>query len=48
VGMSSYVLDVTDPTNLRAVAQQVISDYPELNCIVANAGVQRVHNFASD
>ena len=47
-GMSSYVLDVTDPTGLRDVAQQVISDYPELNCVVANAGVQRVHNFASD
>ena len=47
-GMPSYVLDVTNPANLRAVAQQVISDYPELNCIVANAGVQRVHNFASD
>src|SRR5208337_1722149 len=47
-GMSNYVLDVTDPTSLRTVAQQVISDYPELNCVVANAGVQRVHNFASD
>jgi uncharacterized oxidoreductase len=47
-GMSGYVLDVTNPANLGAVTQQVISDYPELNCIVANAGVQRVHNFASD
>jgi len=47
-GMSSYVLDVTNPANLHALARRVISDYPELNCIVANAGVQRVHNFASD
>ena len=47
-GMSGYVLDVTNAFNLRALAQRVISDYPELNCIVANAGVQRVHNFASD
>ena len=47
-GMSSYVLDVTNPDNLRAVAQRVISEYPELNCIVANAGVQQVHNFAGN
>jgi uncharacterized oxidoreductase len=47
-GMSGYILDVTNPDNLHALAQQVISDYPELNCIIANAGVQRVHNFASD
>ncbi len=46
--MSSYVLDVTNPDNLRAVAQRVISEYPELNCIVANAGVQQVHNFAGN
>ena len=47
-GMSHVVLDVTNPESLRSVVGQVTARFPELNCVIANAGVQRVHNFDRD
>jgi uncharacterized oxidoreductase len=40
-GMLHFVLDVRDPENIRTVARKVILEFPTLNCIVNNAGVQR-------
>jgi len=40
-GVRSCVLDVADPAAIRAVAAQVIAEFPRLNCVVNNAGVQR-------
>lgn len=40
-GMRYYVLDVTDLGSIRSVAQKVIADFPKLNCVVNNAGVQK-------
>jgi uncharacterized oxidoreductase len=47
-GMEFVVLDVTDSGAIRDVASDVVSRFPELNCVINNAGVQRVHDFASD
>jgi uncharacterized oxidoreductase len=47
-GMRYYVLDVTDPRQLRAVAAKAIADFPKLNCVIANAGVQRIYSFAGE
>ena len=47
-GMSHFVLDVTNPESLRSVVGQVTARFPELNCVIANAGVQRVHSFDRD
>ena len=47
-GMSHFVLDVTNPESLRSAVGQVTARFPELNCVIANAGVQRVHSFDAD
>jgi uncharacterized oxidoreductase len=46
-GMRSFVLDVTDPDSIRDVAGRVAEEFPDLNCVFNNAGVQRGHDFAS-
>jgi uncharacterized oxidoreductase len=40
-GMRYYVLDVTDLRSIRSVAEKVIADFPKLNCVFNNAGVQK-------
>jgi uncharacterized oxidoreductase len=47
-GMRYYVLDVTDPAQIRDVAARAIADFPKLNCVIANAGVQRLYSFAGE
>ena len=47
-GMRHFVLDVRDPENIRTVARKVILEFPALNCIVNNAGVQRRLGLALD
>jgi uncharacterized oxidoreductase len=46
-GMSYVVLDVASPDSVRTTAQTVIAKFPELNCVVNNAGVQRAHDFSA-
>jgi len=46
-GMRHFVLDVTDLNAVRNTAQKVIEEFPGLNCVFNNAGVQRRHNFAA-
>jgi len=45
-GMRHFLLDVTDPGSVRNTAQKVIHEYPDLNCVFNNSGVQRRHDFA--
>lgn len=45
-GMRSFVLDVTDPEAIRAVAANAIAEFPALNCVINNAGIQKRLNFA--
>jgi len=46
-GMRSCVLDVTDPAAVREIARHVAEEFPDLNCVFNNAGVQKHHDFAS-
>ncbi len=45
-GMRYYVLDVTDLRSIRSVAEKVIADFPKLNCVFNNAGVQKYVDFS--
>jgi uncharacterized oxidoreductase len=47
-GMRYYVLDVADPAQIAAVAKKAVADFPKLNCVIANAGVQRLYSFAGE
>jgi uncharacterized oxidoreductase len=38
-GMRSVELDVTDPTNIAAVAKKLIAEFPKLNVLINNAGI---------
>ena len=44
-GMSYIVMDVTDAASIRSGAAEVISRFPQLNCVINNAGIQREHDF---
>ena len=46
-GMRHFVLDVTDPGSIHSTARKVIEEFPALNCLFNNSGVQRRHNFIS-
>jgi uncharacterized oxidoreductase len=39
-GLASYVLDLTSASSIKDVVSQLISDFPALNCVINNAGVQ--------
>ncbi len=47
-GMRYFVLDVRDPVAIRSVARKIVAEFPSLNCVVNNAGVQRRLEIASD
>jgi uncharacterized oxidoreductase len=46
-GMRHFVLDVTDLDSIRNAARKVVEEFPNLNCVFNNSGVQRRHNFAA-
>ena len=46
-GMRNVVLDVTDPGSIRQIASHLTGEFPNLNVIVNNAGVQRRHDFSA-
>src|SRR3954469_19965675 len=46
-GMSCAVMDVADAQAIGNGALEVISRFPDLNCVINNAGLQRTHDFAS-
>jgi uncharacterized oxidoreductase len=47
-GMRSFGLDVRNPEAIRTVAGKVLAEFPALNCVFNNAGVQRRVEFSSD
>ncbi len=47
-GMNHLVMDVTSPRDVAFVAEHAAELYPEINCLINNAGIQRVHDFAQD
>lgn len=46
-GMHYFLLDVTDPNSVKNTARKVIAEFPKLNCVFNNSGVQRRHDFSS-
>lgn len=40
-GMAFEVLDVADPAAITAFATKIISDHPDLNAVVSNAGIMK-------
>ena len=46
-GMRYFVLDVTDPHSIRHVAAQIAREFPQLNVVFNNAGIQKRQDFAS-
>ena len=46
-GMRRFVLDVTDLASVRNTARKIIGEFPALNCVFNNSGVQRRHDFAA-
>jgi uncharacterized oxidoreductase len=47
-GMKYWFLDVTDRASIQKVAAEVTDEFPGLNCVINNAGLQKVHNFVGE
>lgn len=47
-GMRHFVLDVADPSSIRSTARKVIEEFPSLNCVFNNSGIQRRQDFAAE
>ena len=46
-GMSYVILDVTNVDSIRTATRSVQARLPALNCVINNAGIQRVHDFST-
>jgi uncharacterized oxidoreductase len=46
-GMRHFVMDVTDFSSVRNTARKIVEEFPALNCVFNNSGMQRRHDFAS-
>jgi uncharacterized oxidoreductase len=46
-GMRYFILDVTDLASVRNTARKIIEEFPSLNCVFNNSGMQRRHDFAA-
>ena len=47
-GMRHYLLDCADAAAIQTGAKQILADFPKLNVVINNAGVQIGHEFGSD
>jgi len=47
-GMRYYVLDCADPTAIKDAARCITQDFPKLNVVINNAGIQIGHDFSAD
>ena len=45
-GMSHVVMDVANAESIRTAADAVVARFPDLNCVINNAGVQSGHDFS--
>jgi uncharacterized oxidoreductase len=46
-GMRYFPMDVADPLSVRDAARKILEEFPALNCVFNNAGIQNRHDFAS-
>ncbi|CAJ1582518.1 SDR family oxidoreductase [[Mycobacterium] wendilense] len=44
-GLGAVAIDIADPDSIRAAAAQVLAQYPDLNVIVAMAGIMRTEDW---
>ncbi len=44
-GMSYVPIDAANAESIQNAARHVIGKFPELNCVINNAGLQRAHDF---
>jgi uncharacterized oxidoreductase len=44
-GMSYVRMDVTDRASIQSAGGEVMARFPQLNCLINNAGIQRAHDF---
>jgi uncharacterized oxidoreductase len=44
-GMTSVVLNIEDPKDIRKVSAQLAKEHPALNVVIHNAGIMRVENL---
>src|SRR5208283_5287681 len=44
-GMKPLVLDIADPDGVKAFAAKIIADFPMLNVVIHNAGIQRIEKL---
>jgi len=46
-GMKSLTVDMRDPASIRALAKRATTDFPSLNVVINNAGIQRPEKLLS-
>jgi uncharacterized oxidoreductase len=46
-GMGYFPMDIADPQSVHGTARKIIGEFPSLNCVFNNAGIQNRHDFAS-
>jgi uncharacterized oxidoreductase len=46
-GMRYVVLDIAHAESVKTAAREVVSKFPQLNCVINNAGLQRAHDFSN-
>jgi uncharacterized oxidoreductase len=46
-GMSHVTMDVANAGSIAAAAREAIAKFPDLNCVINNAGVQRSQEFTA-
>ncbi|MBA0046654.1 SDR family NAD(P)-dependent oxidoreductase [Mycobacteroides sp. LB1] len=44
-GISAVQIDIADPASIRTAAQQVLADHPNVNVLIAMAGIMRVEDW---
>ncbi|SPE18729.1 Oxidoreductase [Candidatus Sulfotelmatomonas gaucii] len=44
-GMKSLIVDMQDPVSIRALAARASAEFPSLNILINNAGIQRAENL---
>lgn len=46
-GMRFFALDVANPQSIQHVAKKATAEFPNLNCVINNAGIQHISDFSS-
>jgi uncharacterized oxidoreductase len=48
MGMEWVLLDVADRDSITKCRDELVAKHPETDCIINNAGVQQMHDFAAE